>query len=341
MDALKFAFEILIVGALALPWLAMLIRAFSPVSAGGDSEHQFDSLRLSLSVIPADARPTVSLALLVATGYLLGSAVSRVSRSVFNDELLMNFPTEDKIRAEVYYNEYCTERLLGDLSFPEIVLHTSSNIPEALCARDDGVAKPKDNERLLRLRKWGMARLIPDPFSRRVEEIFSLQEGKLLLSGEDKVARLKQYYDQITVLRGASLNGAILFFLSVFGVLGGLRARWRWTRLLNAATFVPGLLITLYAAYSLWFHSREKLDVLFSEPPLAELVFLLLGVIGLFIVARARYAPYYLPTAAVAAVLAIISFGGWWWTEVMYDLQVIHSVPRLELGPDTQPGPGR
>ena len=58
LDALKFAFEILVVGALALPWLAILSRMF----ASGPSS----SLPSYLSVLPRPARGTVAVAVVIA-----------------------------------------------------------------------------------------------------------------------------------------------------------------------------------------------------------------------------------------------------------------------------------
>src|SRR5208282_5369763 len=116
MDALKFAFEILIVGALALPWLAILIRMFSPEAA---SQKPANSLRVFLSVVPEHAQDAVTAVVIIAMGYLLGSAVSRISRNFFNDELWGSLPTENQIRDGVYRDEYCGAKLLSDLQLPE------------------------------------------------------------------------------------------------------------------------------------------------------------------------------------------------------------------------------
>lgn len=90
MDALKFAFEILIVGALALPWLAILIRMFvdEPVAEdrkAPDPRHPWrrpptDDGPFHLSVVPESVRSAAAAAFVVAIGYLLGSSVSRISR---------------------------------------------------------------------------------------------------------------------------------------------------------------------------------------------------------------------------------------------------------------------
>jgi len=64
---------------------------------------------------------------------------------------------------------------------------------------------------------------------------------------------------------------------------------------------------------------------------MAELVLIVLGGIGVWAISAAKHAAHYGPTCVVAAVLTVVSFGGWWWTEVLYDLHVIHSVPVQHL----------
>ena len=144
MDALKFAFEILIVGALALPWLGMLIRMLCPRMATSQTERPSDSLEVFLSVVPKHARDSVGAVVIIAIGYLLGSGVSRVSRNFFNDELWGHLPTEDQIRVGVYRDEYCTANLLSDLHLPDFAIKDHPRLPEWLCAQASrgGTDKP-------------------------------------------------------------------------------------------------------------------------------------------------------------------------------------------------------
>jgi hypothetical protein len=298
IDALKFAFEILIVGALALPWLAILMRIFP---ARADFSAYF-----YLSIVPKQAQNAVAVAVVIAFGYVIGSAVSRVSRNFFNDELWIDIPTEDRIRDAVYTDEYCREHLLRDLSLP--------SLPQPSFPSGDAPHP-----------KWFCSER--ETFRRRVQELFGLQEGALLLTGQDKVDRLRQYYDQITVLRGAAFNGFILFVVSAFGLCGNFRARWSGRPFLGSLAFLPAVVVLFYGGYSLWLHFGDTAHSSYSHPPFAEFVLLSLGVIGLFAIAKAETATLYLRTCVLAAALAIGSFGGWWWTEIMYDLQVIHSRP--------------
>jgi hypothetical protein len=161
MDALKFAFEILIVGALALPWLAVLIRIFSSGPASGKPK---DGLQFFLSAVPEQAQPAVAAAVIVAIGYLLGSAVTRVSRNFFNEDLfnedkqLFHLPTEDQIRDAVYREEYCEGRLLslGKLPYNDPAVGGGSWL---LCKKTN--TEQEFNELVQRFFRQQDARLIP------------------------------------------------------------------------------------------------------------------------------------------------------------------------------------
>ena len=102
MDTLKVAFDTLIVGALALPWLVVLLRMYVSPAVG-----TLDWPPAGLSVLPKETRAAVFSVVIVAFGYILGSAVSRISDDFFGDDELVRLPTEPSIRAKVYYSEYC------------------------------------------------------------------------------------------------------------------------------------------------------------------------------------------------------------------------------------------
>jgi hypothetical protein len=300
LDALKFAFEILIVAALALPCLAVLIRMF-PSSLGA-------ALQFDLSFVPKPAQDAVTVTLVIALGYLLGSAVERISRSFFNDELWLVVPTEDQIRENVYNDVYCQGHLLNELSLPLKGARPSQSF--ALCF---GTDKPDT----------------PEKFHTRVQDLFRLQEGAVLLEGQDKVERMKEYYDQITVLRGAAFNGFLLFAVCAFGACGDLRTRWSGHGFLRLLAFAPAGFMAAWGCVALWNQLHKTSHSLYSHPPLADSIFILVGVTGFFVIARAERPAAWFRLCLVAAIVTLASFAGWWWTEIMYDLQVIHSQPQL------------
>jgi hypothetical protein len=301
MDALKFAFEIMIVGVLALPWIAVLIQLFAPTG------EPIDIFEGSLSAVPETNRAAVAAALILAVGYFLGSTLTRISRDFFDDEMFGRM--EAQIRNAVYTDEYCKHLVLRDVFLPQ-ALPLPQDAPKDLCAPPPAMTASERKA---------------DKFNVQVQEFFRLQEGALELKGDDKVQRLKQYFDQIIVLRGAALNATVLFWVSLFGFLGSVRARHRGGLSTFALLLVPGVLFC-GGIFSLF--RGHWGSTVFRDPPLAEIVLILLGATGFAAIAKAKGVKRYLPTCAVAAVLAVLSSGAWWWTEVMYDLQVIHSLPQ-------------
>lgn len=340
LDALKFAFEILIVGALAIPWIAVLCRMFPG--------REYSELKFDLGFVPSAARNGVEIAVVLAFGYLIGSAVSRFSLDFFNDEMWQPLPTEDLIRDNVYFNEYCGAQFFPYKYWSKPV-HLQP-VPD-FCPKEDDQSKykqtsvsppgssPMDNK------YKSFAELSEDKykgFNELVQEVFRLQDSVLLLEGVDKIDRLKQYFDQINVLRGAAFNGFILFSLALFGVIGQLKKRWAIHRALEPLFFLPALAGIIYALKSLWNHWLVNANSRYSDPPLAEIVVFLLAVIGLLVAWKpegqkpGKELPY-ARICCIALVLIVVSIGGWWWTEVTYDLQVIHSLAEIGETVETKP----
>src|SRR6266446_4051919 len=81
MEALRIAFDTIIVGALALPWLAIIVRVLFP---GFSTRKPEETIKL-LTVVPEHTREAVASVLLVAVAYFVGSAVTRVADDFFDD----------------------------------------------------------------------------------------------------------------------------------------------------------------------------------------------------------------------------------------------------------------
>ena len=320
LDALKFAFEILIVGALAMPWIAVLSRMFPG--------REYSEFKFDLGFIPSGARTGVEVAVVVAFGYLLGSAASRFSRDFFNDEMWQPLPTEDLIRDNVYFVEYCSLQFFPYKYWSE---------PGHLKPMPDFC--PEEDKNLT------FNELSDDKhkgFDELVQEVFRLQDSVLLLKGVDKVDRLKQYFDQINILRGAAFNAVILFCLALFGGVGQLKKRWAINLPSRPLFFLPALFTIIGALISLRNHWYVNPNSHYSDPPLAEIVMILLGVIGLLVAWKpegskpGKEMPYF-RICCIALVWLVVSFGGWWWTEVMYDHQVIHSLAEISEAEEPKP----
>jgi hypothetical protein len=290
MDALKLAFDTMIVGVLALPWLVIVLRAFARDSGAASIE----TIIPFFSHLPKEIKAPFISIMAIAMGYLLGAAISRVSFDFFDDELWWNVPTIHGIRDSVY----CTEQ--------KVVV-----LPKGWTDPDTPFTCPVASGDLA--------------------QIFDLQESKLLLAGVDKIDRLQQLHQQVIVLRGAALNGILLSVLCAFGVCADWRksfegSGWKWLTFLPMLVAFAGGLVALHNHIA--YNSGHNL----SEPPIVESALILLGLAGPFVVSRENTPRFYFNGCLIGLTLFLIAYGGWWWTEVMYDQQVLHSFYMLSPG---------
>ena len=288
MSALSVAFDITIVGALALSWVVLTIDLFFV----SKEQRLIDVLKSLAQGIPASALGV----LLFAMAYFLGTAVSRIAQDFFNDDDLAraihirHWITEDNIRAQTYCDsseQAIVERSLNDTP---VTRQTFCDFCEHY--KQASSAGDQDSKE-------------------QINEIFYLQESALLLNGEDKTARLRQYHDQIIVLGGAAFNGLIAFWLSVFGVCARYRTKVRW--------IAPCVLLAA-AVIAAVFHYKDRP----WEPPFMEFTLFVLAAAGFYLVWK-RTNRNYTTVALFSLLFTLIASLSWWWTEVLYDDRVIYS----------------
>ena len=328
MGALSIAFDTIIVGALALPWLVFATDLFFLDGQQDDRR----ALRM-LAYVKNDAKvQPVAAVLLFAVAYLAGSAISRTAQDFFNDDDLIptTHITEDNIRAA----EYCAQEreILTELK----VDPSGENfriVPgefDTLCAPlHDSLDGPGTETRSGRSGTEGpKQRICPRLFGNfcaqqrdevvsRIGKLFQLEEGALLLNGEDKTERLRQLHDQISVLRGAAFDGILAATLCLFGWCATKQVRIR-----RILAFVPGLFFFL-GVISLFHHFQTK-DI--NDAPFMELTVILLGFTGFFSLWRGEQRRWYgFGLFTLLLLLTFVAYLGWWRTEVLYDRQIIYS----------------
>lgn len=358
LDALKSAFELMLVGALALPWIALLFQAFNENASWEDTAY--------LKVLPRDVKKTVALILVIAGGYVAGSVVSRLASNLLNDEMLGRLPTEDNIRDSIYQEKYCKpvcDPAKEKYCSPSIVSMNAGLPDKDELTENDKQYLDKDIEKQLEdrfrledieradvwrrrnmLRRYfcplpGIAQEENDRRRDHLNQMFFLQEAQVLLDGDDKTDRLKQYHDQLVVLRGAIFNGVTLTVLSLFCWCAGLREnlakRGKW-RLL---AYLPAGSLTVYAVDRLLHHVLDHLSGAptgwYTDPPMVEILLLLFGVFGLVLTSGAKAARSYATACVLSLVITLACYGGWWWTEDLYDSQVLHTQPELHTAQKT------
>jgi len=229
MGALTIAFDITIVGALALPWVYLVIHLF--FSEGENHIQQ------ALNWVNEHKAQVPAGILLFAMTYTLGSAVSRIAQDFFNDDdlyvqtdgHLLRWPvTEDRIRAHVYCDDDKQDLLPNNPKEADSAMAREIRDLQSLLL-------PGDPDCAMARKIWDLRRHNPESACKAVmsawipwnkednpnglvriaTHIFGIQENTLMDKG-DYSARLRQLHDQIMVLRGAAFSGLIAFSLCLF-----------------------------------------------------------------------------------------------------------------------------
>lgn len=358
MAALSIAFDIIIVGALALPWVLLVIDLFFSTNVS-----RVTSL---LHWVAEQNQPAVAGVLLFAMTYALGSTISRIAQDFYDDNdlyihafhhLFRVGVTESSIRIEVF----CST-LKRDIAAPkpdDPLTEKREQLKLANPRPSDPLADkrspPKENypdctyAGMWSIRTYNPVtheRFNPDPNRRPAEwinhqedlarDVFYTHEAAVLLKGTDETERIRQYHDQIIVLRGAAFNGLIAFSLYLF----------RWSaQVQRGLGWFASSFCALLGCIALSHHfSVTPL----SAPPYMEFTLFALAAAGWYILwkytpkgarvrgklqPRTRLKPVPFGYLVLAAFITVTASLGWWATQVLYDQQVIFSYEALNQSP--------
>jgi hypothetical protein len=386
MGAFTIAFDIIIVGALALPWVILVIHLFF--------SHNESTLKNLFGWVKDQQQPALAGILLFAIAFPLGSVMSRIAQDFFDDDdlhllvfhhLLRMGITEKSIRTDVFCNTFkpepaATNSATSATDKPEPLKGNDPKSEEAFTkhcqtsttadshltdsstekhepfradpeTRDLLVAKSErfksTDPNCTYTGRWVIqacdqnthqyitAEWISDQ-QNRAGDVFHVHEATLLLRGSDATERLRQFHDQIMVLRGAAFNGMLVFSLCMFWWVSKFRSRWRWAV----------LLFYLFPGAVAWVnHLRDHAH----DPPYMEFTFLSLAAAGGCLLWQRRplgdeahgepgtqnghtqngQGEIRFICLFLAAFLTFTAFLGWWATQVLYDQQVIYSYKAL------------
>jgi hypothetical protein len=160
---------------------------------------------------------------------------------------------------------------------------------------------------------------------------FQLIETKIMSQGSEKTERLRQLHERIVVLRGAVFSGLCLFLICLFGSIAPRNGNsFPWKRRVWGT-----LLAIVLTTFSVVNGLEDLTGFKITDIPALEG---LLGVITLFggfvVYYGVKERPYLGRRIVLAAgFFAALSYGGWMWSEVIYDQQLISSYAVMERAP--------
>jgi hypothetical protein len=316
MGSFGIAFDTIIVGALALPWVFLVVHLFFP-----QNEKNIGGI---LDWVNKQNQPAVAGILLFAMAYPLGSVVSRIAQDCFDDDdLYVEVPGQFLLRVgvtttgtRILTHVFCEEEDQGLISQTLI-----DSLRERHGKKDPCPYKGK----------WMVpqSHLWISQAEGTAIDVFHLEEGALLLQGTDKNERVRQFHDERMVLRGAAFDGFVAFSLCLFWWSSERRSKLRYA--VPFAYLIPGEV----ALYNHLFRERSE-----SNPPLLEFTLLVLALAGLYLVWKRRprgkasggeageqKTTGHIRTSylVLSLLLTVTAFLGWQATEVLYDQQVIYS----------------
>jgi hypothetical protein len=298
MDAFKLAFETVIVGLFALPWLWVMIDLVNP------DFFNSSGIRRVSAFIPSELRASAIGLSLFSLVYLLGSMMTPVAREFFNDPDMLGkvLPPDENIQASNY------QKIRGV---------TTSGV----------LARAK-----LRLAHAPDLKAVSDDMSAK----FQQDESTVLLRGPDACERLNRLHEQMTVLRGAAFSAFALMALCGFAwcgrfsnnptVIGWKLFLGQQSRRLAALTLSS--VIIGVAGRGLW---RDIPKLATGNMPIAELVLLILGGFGWYVLiwgTRSRLR-FHGSGFIFALCFTVLCYTGYGCTERSYDLEVLYSYQAL------------
>jgi len=345
MGALTIAFDITIVGALALPWVILIIHLFF-----SEGEYRLPDL---MKWVGDQKQPAVAAVLLFAVTYTMGSAVSRIAFDFFDDNdihlqiddhWLRIAITEDRLHTSVYCDYKDKDAKWDKDEYDNSYLLQAKTGDEKVAAAIRAL-KAEESYCWQNLKWWVRVSYGVDDgrLNKAAQDLFGLQENQLYLKGEDATLRLRQLHDQIMVLRGAAFNGMLAFSLCLFAWGAKFRRERPNSRLRFA--FAPAPLAYIFLTFLATYHHLQERVI--ADPPYMEFTLILLSLAGAWLVwwpppPQARPLPE--PPGVVAehrrthwqkerwglltalsGILMLAAAMGWWSTETFYSEQVVYS----------------
>lgn len=318
MDVFKLTFETTIVGISAFLWIGIAIDLISPTF-----------LVWVKALLAESKNQSVTAAVLLACAYCLGSAILPISGQLVNDE---HWPVrEEGLRCRVAVEETNRLRALRPNN-----LATSSAEPDSSNCDRPFLDRFRNRQPGASIRGTGFLVSNVDDVEADSGErernlilaAFELKESRTLGQGAEKEELFKQLRERVTVLRGAFFSALVAVWICGFACIAPQeRERFRWARkVLGVGLALYLMRLLLRSAY------EDLMHPTIFDIPILEIVLITITVFGAFLVIKGVRRPCFLRLQFLLAITlcAALSYGGWIWSEILYDRQVISSSAVLD-----------
>jgi len=363
MDVFKLAFETTIVGLLTIGWLTVAAHLLFPDFRFGDTVKKPPDF-------VAKYPTAVGVGVLILA-YCLGSAVLPIAKQLVNDEHWpLN---EDAIRCQVFTQaEKDLETILETRStdspaIPYLTrekMFSRKDLEPRHCSYWAPIFRGGIFEVLFKggirfFRRWiGLPASGYDPvtgkppeelaeFCKRTEStecnefkagriltIFQQQETIVLSQPSDRSQDLRQLHERIVVLRGAVFSTFILLLICIFAycarVNDGASHKMR-----SAFGILLGVAFLVFALVN-GYNDVTRHNI-FDIPVLESLLLVIIG-FGVWLARRrdenGRLRRFHSRRFVLISLFFTgLAYGGWMWSEIIYDQQVISSFVSLQHEP--------
>ena len=162
----------------------------------------------------------------------------------------------------------------------------------------------------------------------KILSLFQLQESKLLNQGTDKAEQLRLLHERIVVLRGAVFSGFVLSLICLFAYFAPAYGHPAH-RIRAVFGTVLAICFALFALLNGW---QDLLNHVIFDIPVLEALMATIVTFGAILVVRGVKTQLFLKKRYLLAVIffALLAYGGWMSSEIIYDQVVINSFADLK-----------
>ena len=355
MDIFKLAFDTTLVGLLTFLWLGLAIYFLFPDKVEAllfpakqkplppDKQKALPRL---IDSATSDKSSNAALGVGVLTlAYCLGSAIVPISNQFVNDE---HWPlNENAIRCQVFLTQELNLRSVNESALPKAKGISLEDVQPRHCSYWAPLLHPDDTEkthtavrRFLKIwLQWSWPggdnenEALDEHKREQILTLFQQQEAAVLNLSRDSenTERLRQLHERTVVLRGFVFSLFNLCMMFIFALLDRVDGEAS-----HLVKMVLGILLTIvflaFAVSNGW-HDFKRHDI--NDIPVLETFLAATSIFGLVVIIKGIKSPAFsmkrcLLLAVFALFFASLAYGGWMWSEVLYDQQVTSSFALLQ-----------